>query len=100
MVRRHLTLPHSLAVVTDIQGDFGPGVEVIPPPGDFEGVSVSRWGSGRPNCFRRLAIFRPDAAQVFGDERIVSMDLDVVISDSLDPLFASKDDLRICAGTS
>jgi hypothetical protein len=99
MLRRHLTLPHSLAVVTDMAADYGEGIDVIPLPRDFEDVRIPTWGAGRPQCFRRLALFRPDAAELFGGERIVSMDLDVVITDSLDMLFTGGEDFKICRGT-
>lgn len=99
MVRRNLTLPHRIAVVTDLPGDFGPDVEVIAPPNEFLDVRIPTWARGRPQCFRRLSMFRPDAARLFGAERIVCMDLDVVIGDSLDPLFAGAEDFRIARGT-
>jgi hypothetical protein len=98
MVRRHLTLPHRLAVVT--HEDIAiPGVEVIRPPSEFEGVRIPTWGERKPQCHRRLVMFRPDAARWFGD-RMVSMDLDAVIGRSLDPLFDRDDDFVIFKGTS
>lgn len=99
MVRRNLTLPHTLGVVTDLDGDFGEGVEIIPLPRDFEDVRIPTWREGRPQCFRRLSLFRPDAADLFGGDRIVSMDLDVVVTASLDSLFTGGEDFRICRGT-
>lgn len=99
MVRRHLSMPHSLAVVTDIPGDYG-DVEVIAPPRDFEDVRIPTWGPQMPQCLRRLAMFRPDAADIFGAERFVSMDLDCVISASLDPLFDRSEDAVFYRGTS
>lgn len=98
MVRRHLTLPHTLAVVTDVPGDYG-DVQMIAPPRDFEDVRIPTWGQHMPQCLRRLAMFRPDAAEVFGAERIVSMDLDCVISGSLDPLFSRAEDFVMYRGT-
>lgn len=98
MIRRNLTLPHKLAVVTDIKADFG-DVEVIAPPGDFEEVTIPTWREGRPQCFRRLSMFRPDAAEIFGADRLVQLDLDVVITSSIDSLFTGNEDFRICRGT-
>lgn len=97
MVRRHLTLPHRLAVVTDVPGDYG-HIDVISPPGDFEDVRIPTWGEHMPQCLRRLAMFRPDAASIFG-ERFVSMDMDCVISGSLDPLFDRLEDFVMYRGT-
>lgn len=99
MVRRNLTLPHTLAVVTDLPGDYGRDVEVIAPTNEFLDVRLPKWGPGRPQCLRRLSMFRRDAAALFGADRIVCMDLDVVIAGSLDPLLDIKDDFRIFCGT-
>lgn len=98
MIRRNLTLPHTLAVVTDLPGDYG-DVEVITPPGEFCDVKLSRWRAARPQCLRRLSMYRRDAADLFGAERIVCMDLDVVICAPIDALFAGGEDFRIARGT-
>lgn len=99
MVRRHLSLPHEIACVTDMPEGLDPSIRVIAPPGDFVGITTPTWGGCLPNCFRRLALFRRDAAEVFGGDRIVSMDTDCVIAQSLDPLFDRAEDLVIYAGT-
>lgn len=99
MIRRHLTLPHTLAVVTDIKADYGPDVEVILPPGEFEDVRIPTWAEGRPQCFRRLSMFRKDAADLFGTDRVVCTDLDLMVCDSLDSLLDIKDDFKITKGT-
>lgn len=44
-------------------------------------------------------MFRPDAADIFGD-RFVSMDLDCVVAEPLDPLFDRDDDFVMYRGTS
>lgn len=99
-VRRHLTLPHRLACVTAHPEGIDPSIEIITPPGDFEDVELPTWGidRGLPQCLRRIALFRPDAADIFG-ERFVSMDMDCVIAESLDPLFDHDDDFRMYQGT-
>lgn len=97
MVRRHLSMPHRLAIVTDEPLDI-PGVEIIAPPREFEDVRIPTWKDHRPQCFRRLAMFRHDAAALFG-ERIICMDLDCVVSGPLDPLFAGGEDFRMFKGT-
>lgn len=99
MIRRNLKRPHSLAVVTDIKANFE-DVEVISPPRDFEDVTIPTWRTGRPQCFRRLSMFRPDAAELFGADRLVQLDLDVVITGSIDHLFEGDEDFKICRGTS
>lgn len=98
MVRRHLTLPHELACVTDTPEGIDPSIRIIPPPRDFENVVIPTWKGDKPQCLRRIALFRPDAADIFG-ERFVSMDIDCVIGGSLDPLFGRHDDFVMYSGT-
>lgn len=97
MVRRNLSMKHRLACVT-AETDLPPYVERIDPPGEFEDVTP-QWGPARPNCFRRLAMFRCDAAKTFG-KRFVSLDLDCIIGGQLDPLFDRPEDLVLFKGTS
>lgn len=99
MIRRNLTLPHTLAVVTDLPGDYGPDVEVIAPPGEFEALRLPSWKEARPQCLRRLVMFRRDAADLFGADRIVCTDLDLVVCGSLDPVLDIADDFKITRGT-
>ncbi|HEX2654266.1 MAG TPA: hypothetical protein VHN11_11535, partial [Xanthobacteraceae bacterium] len=74
-----------------------PSVEIIKPPGDFEEVTIPTWGRNKPQCLRRLAMFRRDAAQIFG-ERFVCMDIDCVVAGDLDPVFDVPNDLKIYGG--
>lgn len=97
MVRRNLCAPHRIACVTDMPEGIDQSVEIIAPPGDFEDVRAA-WGPTKPNCFRRLSMFRADAARIFGD-RFVCMDLDCVIGGPLDPLFDRGEDFVIFKGT-
>lgn len=99
MVRRNLSMPHRLACVTDIPQGIDPSIEIIVPPGEFVGLQTPTWCNGKPNCFRRLSMFRRDAGRLFGD-RFVSMDLDCVIAGPLDPLFDRSEDLVLFKGTS
>lgn len=98
MVRRHLAQPHRLACVTDLPEGIDPGVEIIAPPREFEDVRIPTWNERRPQCLRRLSMFRADAARIFG-ERFVCMDLDVAIGGSLDPLFAGDHAFRMFRGS-
>ena len=99
MVSRHLALPHRLVCVTNTPKGIDSSVEILPLP--EVKVSSSRWPSskGLPQCFRRLDLWRADAANVYGD-RFVSMDLDCVVTGSLDPLFDRTDDVVMCQGKS
>jgi hypothetical protein len=102
MVDRHLAMDHEIACVTNMPEGIDDRVRIITPPGDFEDVRIPTWGEARakglPQCFRRIAMFRPDAANIFG-KRFVSMDLDCVISGSLDPLFDRPEDFVMYRGT-
>lgn len=100
MVSRHLKMKHELACVTDMPAGIDKRVRIIPPPGDFLDVKLPTWGPRKPQCLRRLAMFRRDAANWIGAERVVSFDLDCVICGTLDPLFNTDDDFRITKGTS
>lgn len=97
MVRRHLKQPHQLAVVTHEDLSI-PGVRLIRPPREFEDIRIPSWPEFRPQCLRRLVMFRPDAARWFG-ERFVCMDLDCVIGGPLDPILDCENDFRIFKGT-
>lgn len=98
MVDRHLTMPHRIACVTRHTEGLDGGIDVICPPGDFEDVRIGTWPEHMPQCLRRIAMFRPDAAEIFG-ERFVSMDLDCVIGGPLDPLFDRPEDIVLYRGT-
>lgn len=98
MVRRNISMPHRIACVTDLTDGLDPRIEIIPPPRDFEEARIPTWGPQRPQCLRRLAMFRKDAGELFG-ERFVCMDLDCVIGAALDPLLEDDADFRIFRGT-
>lgn len=95
MLRRHCSLKLQLACVTDMPEGIDPSVEIISPPGFHEGLQTSRWRGGKPSCYRRLAMFAPDAARIFGD-RFVSMDLDLLISGNIDAILDRAEDFIIC----
>ena len=90
-------MPHRIACVTDTPKGIDKSITIITPPRDFEGITP-RWGPSKPNCYRRLSMFRRDAADIFG-ERFVCMDLDCVIGGQLDPLFDRPEDLVLYKGT-
>lgn len=99
MVSDNLTIPHRLSCVTDMPE--GIEIDTIPLPDDFADVDNDRWPASRglPQCYRRLSMFAPDAAERFG-ERFVSMDLDCVVAGNMDSLFDRDDDFVMYEGTS
>ena len=98
MVRRHLHMPHRIACVTDFDG-LPSHVERIEPPRDFEHVRIPTWGDDKPQCLRRLAMYAPNAGEIFGG-RFACMDLDVVVCDDITPLLDCDDEFRIAKGSS
>ena len=86
MVRRHLSLPHEFVCITDTPKGIDPAIRILRLPE----VPAVTWPASRPNCFRRLWAFSDAARHLIG-ERIVCMDLDCVVTGSLDPLFDRPD---------
>lgn len=96
MVARNLKLPHRFTCVTDDPRGIDPEVRIVPLWEEF-GNLPNPSGPHNPSCYRRLKIFGPEAKELFG-ERIVSMDLDTVITGDLTPLFDRDDDFVIWGG--
>jgi hypothetical protein len=84
MVARHYAAPHRFLCVTDDPAGLDSAVEVVPGWNDFADLP-SPSGGRNPSCYRRLRMFSPDIAAVFGS-RFVSLDLDVVVTGDLRPL--------------
>lgn len=82
MLTRHLSLPHELVCVTDDSDGIDSRVRVVPMPTEVRG-----W----PGFFQKLIMFGPDVAEVFG-QRILLMDLDVVILRDITPLIDRSED--------
>lgn len=100
--RSHLTIPYTLACVTEHPEGIDRDIEIIEPPGDFEDIRIKKWAesSGAPQCYRRLAMFRKDAARLFGAEWFVCSDIDLIIVDDVDDLIDPSIDFRMFGGTS
>jgi hypothetical protein len=77
MLKRHLTLPHEVVCVTDMPEGIDSSVRIVPMWPD-----LCQFG----RCYRRLKVFDPAMAEVLGP-RIVSIDLDTVITGNIDHLF-------------
>lgn len=97
MVRRHYPDEHRFLCVTDDAAGLDPEVEVVPAWNDFATVP-SPSGARNPSCYRRLRAFAPDIAATFGD-RFVSLDLDIVITGDLRPLWNRSEDFVIWGDT-
>ena len=97
MVQKHYPHPHRFLCVTDDAGGIHPDVEIVPDWHDWATVP-SPHGGHNPSCYRRLRMFHPDIAEVFGD-RFVSLDLDVVITGDLTPLWNRDEDIVMWGDT-
>lgn len=97
MVKRHYARPHRFICVTDDGKGIEAGIEVVPLWQDFAGLR-SPHGGNNPACYRRLRAFAPDAEKYFG-ERLVSVDLDCVITGDLVPLWERDEDFVIWGDT-
>jgi hypothetical protein len=89
MVRRHYQGALEIVCITDDPTGIGQGVDrIIPLWPDFGGLASphDRGPRRNPSCYRRLKMFAADADQWLG-ERIISLDLDCVITGDLAPLF-------------
>lgn len=82
MVLRHLSLPHEFTCVTD-RAFIADGIRCIPLD-DRTHVPGT--------CGRKLTTWAPDAAERIG-KRILSLDLDIVLVDSIDPLVDLSEDV-------
>jgi lipopolysaccharide biosynthesis glycosyltransferase len=74
MVKRNLSVPHRFVCVTDHEID---GIETIP-------VDFSKHIPGTVYC--RLMQHAPDYGERIGATRILSLDIDLVVTGSLDKL--------------
>lgn len=90
MLERHLHMPHQLFCVTDDATGIDPRVNVLPMfPDTFPGMTSP---SGKRSNFRRLRTFDRDLESVWGT-RILMLDLDIVITDDVTPLFSRTEPL-------
>jgi hypothetical protein len=83
MLARRLALEHRIVCVTDDGAGIDPAIEIRPMP--------TRHGDS-PRCRRRMRAFDATWAREIGD-RILALDLDVVITDEIAPLVDRPDPL-------
>ena len=101
MVRDNVTRDVTISCVTDHPEGVEDWINIIEPPRDFCDIKASTWSvtRGLPQCFRRLAMFSPDAEKVFG-KRIMAMDLDCLVVGNIDHLVDRAEDFIMFRGTS
>ncbi len=93
--KQHITIPFDFACVTDETEGFHPDIKLIPLPHELDYLSSDTWqaSKGKPQCYRRLALWAPDADERFGHRRLFSIDLDVNILSNVDHIFSRKEDV-------
>lgn len=85
MVDKHYSPDARMICVTNDAEGISPRVEIVPDTEDYASLTAPR-GGAFPSCYRRLRIWREDAAQWFG-ERFACIDLDVTAVADLVPLW-------------
>lgn len=93
MVRRHYQKPHRFTCITDDPKGIDSNIRIVPLWSDY-GNLPSAYGSRNPSCYRRLKLFSAEAKELIGP-RFVSLDLDMVITGDLSPLWDRTDDFII-----
>lgn len=93
MVERHFHHPHEFVCITDDPNGIDPRVRIIPLWKDLSAVP-SPHGGVSPSCYRRLKAFSSEMRDIIGP-RFVSVDLDVVITGDVTPLWLRNDDFVI-----
>ncbi len=96
MLRRHCHIPYRVVCVTDMPEGLDPSITVIPAPVHGDGP-VHSTDKRYPRCYRRLWNFSAEA-KVLGD-RILSLDIDSLVCDSIGPMLDRKEDLVIWKNT-
>lgn len=96
MIARHYNRPHRFSCITDDATGIDSDIRIIPLWDDFKSVPNPS-NTANPSCYRRLRAFSAEAREVIG-ERIVSLDLDVVVTGDLSPLFDRTEDFVIWGG--
>jgi len=93
MVARHYSAPHRFICITDDPVGIDSGIDVVPLWNDWADIPNPTWPMG-PSCYRRLRAFSPEFEAIAG-RRFVSLDLDTVITGSLEPLFDRSEDFVV-----
>lgn len=97
MVARHYRSPHEMVCITDDPTGIDGDIRIVPLWSDHANV-MNPHGIRNPSCYRRLKIFSKEAADFIGP-RFVSIDLDVVITGDMRPVWDRDIDFMIWGDT-
>ncbi len=95
----NLTIPCRFACVTNMPEGINPEIQIIPEPKEFVDVRTTQWTGNHPRCYRRIPLFHPQAAKIFGASRFACTDLDVHVLKNSDSVFLREEDFIITAGS-
>lgn len=96
MVQKHYQRPFRFSCVTDDPRGLAPEVRPVQLWDDYANVQSPN-GLRFPSCYRRLKLFSNDLEDTFGPHR-VWIDLDVVITGDMVPIWDRPDDFVIISG--
>jgi hypothetical protein len=97
MIDRHYTDPHRLTCITDDPEGIDPSVRVIPLWSDHANVP-NPGGPRNPSCYRRLKLFSAEARELIG-ARLLSIDLDIVVTGDMRPVWNRPEEFVINSDT-
>ncbi len=97
MVGRNYSKPFRFSCITDDPRGLDPSIRPLPLSSALTHLKNPSFHNG-PNCYPRLWAFSEEAKEAIGP-RFVSMDIDVVITGSLDPILDRKEDFIIWGDT-
>lgn len=91
MLTRNCTIPFELICVTNSPQGISSEIRVRPMWNDWASIPNQSWASG-PSCYRRLGVFTPSFREACRGDRILCIDLDVVIAGDITPLIQREGD--------
>lgn len=97
MVARHYAPAHEFVCVTDDAAGIDGDIRIVPLWHEHARIA-NPWGGNRPSCYRRLKLFSIEAADLIGP-RFVALDLDVVLTADMRPLWDRPEDFVIWGDT-
>ena len=97
MIARHFRGAYRFSCVTDDPAGLDSSIRPLPMFEEHARL-VSTHGRQNPSCYRRLKLFSPEARELVG-ERILSLDLDTVITGDVTPLWTRTEDFIAWEGT-
>lgn len=96
MVARHYPDPHRFICITDDAAGIDADIECVPLWNTYGDLKNPTWPDIGPSCYRRLKAFSAEFEEIAGP-RFVCVDLDVVITGDLRPLWNRSEDFVIYA---